>query len=147
MSRLVYVSLVLCTAGLPGSARAQTAADTIRALDSAWARSYATHDTTLAKSIFADDLTITGVNGRSKNERDELRDVARQPDLVLEYFRTSDVSIRMLDGAAVVTGLAEWRYTFRGGAPSTSRIRYTAVYARRGPRWEIVAMHFGRAPE
>ena len=145
MPRTPPFVLLILFASLPTEGGAQTPADTIRSLDSAWARAYATHDTTLAKAIFADDLVITSSNGRMKDKRAELGDVAAQPDLQLEYFRTSDVAVRMFDGAAVVTGLAEWRFTFRG-PPTTTRMRYTAVYARRGPRWEMVALHLGRAP-
>jgi ketosteroid isomerase-like protein len=128
----------------PRVGASQTPADTVRSLDSAWARSYATHDTMLAKAIFADDLVITGPNGNLKDKRAELGDVAAQPELQLEYFRTSDVTVRMLDGAAVVIGLAEWRFVFRGGPPTTTRMRYTAVYARRGARWQMVVLHLGR---
>ena len=142
--RVLVISLALLVVGLPGASAAQSPADTIRSLDSAWARSYATHDTMLAKAIFADDLVITGPNGNLKDKRAELGDVAAQPELQLEYFRTSDVTVRMLDGAAVVIGLAEWRFVFRGGPPTTTRMRYTAVYARRGARWQMVALHLGR---
>lgn len=138
--------LVLLVAGSPAMALGQSPADSVRALDSAWARSYATQDTNLAKLVFADDLVITSTTGALKDKRAELADVAPQPDLHMEYFRTADVAVRMYGGAAVVTGLAEWRFTYRG-TPTSVRRRYTAVYARTGPRWQMVALQLGRAPE
>jgi hypothetical protein len=47
-------------------AAAQNSADRIRQLDSAWARSYAVHDTALARSLFAEDIVITSTNGTLK---------------------------------------------------------------------------------
>ncbi|MGQ0641110.1 MAG: nuclear transport factor 2 family protein [Gemmatimonadaceae bacterium] len=126
---------------------AQDPAAVIRGLDSAWARAYATHDTTLALSLFADNLVVTSVGGSLKDRAGELADIRAQPDLKMEYFRTTDFAVRVHEGTAVVTGLAEWRYTMKGQL-SNPRRRYTAVYVRGGPLgWRMLALHMGRAPE
>lgn len=123
-----------------------TAADTIRRLDSLWARMYATHDTTTARALYSDDLVWTSVNGTRKDKSGELADVRPMAGLVMEYFRTGGVEVRVYEGAAVVTGLAEWKYTMNG-TPSEVRRRYTMVYVRGGPMgWRVVAVHIGRAP-
>ena len=49
------------------SAAAQSTRDSLLALDSAWARSYATSDTGLANKLFDDSLIVTGGNGRLKD--------------------------------------------------------------------------------
>ena len=106
-------------------ALAQTSADSLRQVDSAWARSYATYDTALANKLFDDSLFVTSGNGRTKNKKGEMADVGpQQPGFELHYFRTSDV--RVQPGAGVVTGLAEWSWTFNGRTAVTKR-RYTAV--------------------
>ncbi len=67
---------------------------------------------------------------------------------VIHYFRTSDVVVRMYGSASVVTGLAQWSYTYQGNTPPTTRRRYTAVYVRGGPLgWHMVALHIGPAPD
>ncbi len=149
MSRRLYSSLI-CGALLstaPNAAGAQDPARSIQSLDSAWARAYATHDTTLALQLFADDLMVTSVSGALKDRTAELGDIRAQAGLQMEYFRTSGTSIRIFEGTAIVTGLAEWKYTHNGQV-SNPRRRYTSVYVRGGPLgWRIVAVHMGRAPD
>src|SRR5262245_9647933 len=131
---------------LSQSATAQTTRDSLLALDSAWARSYATADTALANKLFADSLIVTSGNGRLKNKKGEMADVGPlPPGFQIHYFRTSDVRVQPRGG--VVTGLAEWSWTMNAQT-STTRRRYTAVYARGGPLgWRMVALHIGPAPE
>ena len=131
----------------PRTGAAQTAADSIRALDAAWARSYATHDTTLALDLFADDFVATSTNGTLKDWRGELADIRPQPGLVMDYFRTHDVVVRMHGRTVVVTGLAEWKFTFNGRVSEVRR-RYTSVFVPGGPLgWRMAALHIGRTPE
>ena len=138
--------LVLPVLAAVGRAEAQSAVDSVRALDSAWARAYATHDTTLALALFAPDLIVTGANGSLKSRADELGDIRPQPGLRMQYFRTSEVNVRVYGRSAVVTGLASWRFTFNERDSEMSR-RYTAVYVSGGSLgWRMVALHMGRAP-
>lgn len=125
---------------------AQTTVDSLRALDSAWARAYAVHDTSLGQALFAEDLVVTSVAGALKDKRGELADIRAQPNLQMAFFRTNDVSVRVHDRAAVVTGLAEWRFTVNGNTSDVRR-RYTSVWIAGGPLgWRMVALHMGRAP-
>jgi len=137
---------VACLLLLAGSAQAQSPADSVRALDSAWARSYATHDTALALRLFADDLIVTSMAGSLKDKMGELADIRPQAGLQMHFFRTSDVTVRVHGDAAVVAGLAEWEFTYNDRRTGARR-RYTAVFARGGPLgWRMVALHLGRAP-
>ena len=128
--------------------QAQTITDTIRKLDSAWARSYAVHDTALALSLFADDIVITSTDGRLKNREQELGDIRPSAEFVMEYFRTRDPLVRVFnEQSAVVQGLAEWRFRYNGKTNDVRR-RYTSVFVRGGPLgWRMVALHIGRAPD
>lgn len=134
------------TAFVRASAGRSPAGTTIRQLDSTWARMYVTHDTMTAHRLYSDDLVWTSMDGRQKDKRGELGDVRPTAGLVMEYFRTADVDARIYDNAAVVTGLAEWKYTMNL-TPTEIRRRYTTVYVRGGPLgWRIVAVQIGRAP-
>lgn len=142
--KIAIVSMLLLVGS---SAAAQTARDTLLALDSAWARSYATNDTTLAGKLFDDSLIVTSGNGRLKDKKGEMADVGPSPGFQIHYFRTSDVVVRPYGNTGVVIGLAEWSWTFNGRTNLTRR-RYTAVYARGGPLgWRMVSLHIGPAPE
>jgi ketosteroid isomerase-like protein len=139
-SLILLASIFVTTA-----ARAQDDA-TLRKADSAWARSYAEHDTMTAKALFDDRLVVTSSSGALKNKEGELGDVRPSAGLQMHYFRTSDVQVRLLGSAGTVIGLAEWSFTFNGRT-STIRRRYTAVYNQGGQLgWTMIALHIGPAP-
>ena len=132
----------------PGMSLAQrpTAIDSVRAADSAWARTYAAHDTMLALALISDRFVMTSSDGRMKDKATELNDIRPAAGLRMHHFRTSDVRVEVYPGAAVVTGVADWAFTFEGRDQAVRR-RYTAVYVRGGRLgWELVALHMGRAP-
>ena len=144
--RLVSQSLLFVLFAGTGVAAQSPPVDQIRALDSLWARSYFTHDTVAAKSVLSPDIFITATNGSFKNRETELNDVREYPGTTVNYFRSTDVTVRPYQGTAVVTGQLEWE-TSTGGRASAVRRRYTAVYAPGGPRgWHMVVLHIGAAP-
>jgi len=125
---------------------AQSPEASLRRADSAWARSYAEHDTVTARALFDDRLLVTSGTGALKNKDGELADVRPAAGMQMHYFRTNEQQVRMLGTSAVVAGLAEWSFTYNGRT-STIRRRYTAVYAQGGQLgWTMVALHIGPAP-
>lgn len=128
------------------AAHAQSSAvDSVARLDSAWARSYAVHDTALAQALFAADLVVVGGTGQLKNREGELRDIRPSVGLRMHYFRTQDVQIRCYVGACAVVGVAEWEFEFNGRVDATRR-RYTATWIRGGPLgWQMVSLHISPA--
>src|SRR5512145_3115296 len=73
---------------LASSAAAQSTRDSLLALDSAWARSYATADTALANRLFDDSLIVTSGNGRLKDKKSEMSDVGPlRLGFQIHYFR------------------------------------------------------------
>ena len=145
MRNLVILLIAsLCSVnGVGAQSSAQPDVATIRRLDSLWAQMYARHDTMLARSIYAEDLVFTSANGNQKNREQELADVRPQPGLVMDYFRTTPTQVRVHEGAAVVTGIAEWRFTWNGDTREVKR-GYTIMYSKGGPLgWRILAVHMG----
>ena len=123
----------------------RSAADSVARLDSAWARSYAVHDTATARDLFAADLVVVGGNGFLKNRDGELRDVRPQPGLRMHYFRTVEAATRCYTGVCSVVGIAEWEFEFNGSVSATRR-RYSATWVRGGPLgWQMVTLHIGAA--
>ena len=107
---------------------------------------YQTHDTTTAMKLYADDVLITASNGTAKDKLAEMGDVRPYPGMTADYFRSADVTVRMLGTAAVVTGRLEWRTTSNGQSGDIAR-RYTAAYKQGGQiGWTITALHIGPAP-
>jgi hypothetical protein len=131
----------------PSVGLAQTAADSVLRLDSAWARSYAVHDTALAGAVFSDSLVVTSTSGAVKNKQGEIADVRAQAGLQMHYFRTEQPRVRLYPGTGIVTGIASWQFTYNGQLNSVRRA-YTSVFVRGGPLgWQMVALHIGRAPD
>lgn len=140
MIRIVFVALLCAPAAL------YSQADSIRRLDSLWARMYQTHDTVTAAQLYADELVFTATQGNLKTKAQEMADVRPYPGMTVDYFRTSGADVRVYASAAVVTGQAEWKFTTNRNVSEVKR-RYTMVYTRGGPLgWQIVAVHMGRAP-
>jgi ketosteroid isomerase-like protein len=126
--------------------RAQSAEAAVRKLDSAWARSYQTHDTVTARQIFAPDLFVTATNGSQKDREGEVADVRPYPGMTVNYFRSANQQVRCTGDACAVAGLLEWE-TVSNGRTNALRRRYTATYARGGPMgWQMIALHIGQAP-
>ena len=116
------------------------AVDSIARLDSAWARSYAVHDTATALAIFASDLVVVGGNGALKNREGELRDIRPQAGLKMHYFRTKEADIRCYAASCAAVGIAEWEFEFNGTVSATRR-RYSAMWVRGGPLgWQMVTL-------
>ena len=137
--------IALLMTAIPALLAAQRPADAVRGLDSAWARAYATHDTSLADALFADDLVVTSASGARKTKAQEIGDVRPYPGLQMRYFRTTGVDVRMYEGAAVVVGVAEWEFALEGRVNAVRRT-YTATYVPGGPlKWRMVSLHLGNA--
>ena len=141
-------AMVCVVLACPAVTRAQSPpADSVRRLDSAWARSYAVHDTAMAQALFAADLVVVGGNGSLKNRDGELRDVRPQAGLRMHYFRTRDVAVRCYPGVCAVVGVAEWEFEYNGPVDATRR-RYSATWARGGALgWQMVTLHISPALE
>jgi ketosteroid isomerase-like protein len=130
---------------LYGAPTPESAEREVRALDSVWARNYATHDTATALKLMADDFRMTAVTGPRKDRAAEMRDIRPTPGLRMNYFRTSGVTVTLNRLTATVTGLAEWAFDMNGRTATMSRA-YTAVYRRGGPfGWELMELTM-RAP-
>jgi ketosteroid isomerase-like protein len=148
MTRWIVLAVAgLLAVGQTAQAQAGSPADSVRALDSAWAAAYATHDTALAIRLLAEDLIVTSASGNRKDKQQELGDIRPQANLRMHFFRTREVRAIARAGVVVLNGLAEWEFSYNGQMRAVRR-RYTAVYARGGTLgWEMIALHLGNAPE
>lgn len=117
------------------------------ALDSLWARNYATHDTVNALKLMADDFFMVSTNGTATKDRAaEMADVRPTAGMKVHYFRTVQPRAHVYGATGVVSGVAEWS-TDLNGRTGTARRRYIAVYARGGPLgWRLVELHMAPPP-
>jgi hypothetical protein len=68
--------------------------------------------------------------------------MCRAPEARIDTFTIDDLSVRVFENAAVVTGRTT--VSMGGAKTETVRLRFTDVFIRRGGRWQIVASHATR---
>ena len=139
---LLRASALLIAFTAPLAAQVQRTPEAeLRAIDSTWARNYATNDTATAMRLMADDFFMTSSNGRTKDRATEMGDIRATPGSRVNYFRTSQVRVTVHATCAVVTGLAEWSFVMNGSTSNSSR-EYIAVYTRGGPLgWQLAVLN------
>jgi Domain of unknown function (DUF4440) len=74
--------------------------------------------------------------------RAEALEMCKAPVAPIETFAIDNVSVRVFENAAVVTGRTT--ATSGGGKPVTVTLRFTDVFIRRAGRWQVVASHATR---
>jgi hypothetical protein len=95
-------------------------------------KDFATLDRTLG-----DDLTYIHASGLVQNKAEFLADL-KSGKRTYTLIRNSDVTVRLLKGAAVVTAGSEIHVVHEGKENDLS-IRVTEVYALRKGHWQLIA--------
>lgn len=96
-------------------------------------------DAAAYERILADDFIFTSFDGTVTDKAQEIAK-AKSGDLKFESGKSDDVRVKVYGKTAVVTG----RFTAKGtskGKDFTFTERYTAVFVKRGGRWQMVAEH------
>lgn len=131
----------LATATLvsPTIARTQPVADLIAELDHRLNQLILAHDAASAASLYDDEFLLTVSTGRFKCKADMLADISN-PAVQLTVCSTTDVSVRVRAGAAVLTGLLQQTGTVHG-KPLDVKLRVTDTWVEVGGRWLLLAGH------
>lgn len=116
-------------------------ASEITALNLAWAEAINKGDAKALGQLFADDIIVTSGSGQIRDKAGEIKDAAGPPDPDFSWtspFITEEVRVRVYKDAAVVTGLAQWGFKYKGQQLNNER-RYTHTYIKSNGQWKIVA--------
>lgn len=122
----------------PGKAEQQ-----ILVLNRAWADSIVGGDMARLDELFAEEMTVTSSSGSVRDKAAEMDELRPTPEGKTYFFNTDDVRVRVYRDAAVLTGLASWRFQYKGKEVD-NQMRYTHVYIKRKGRWQIVAQQLTR---
>jgi hypothetical protein len=95
--------------------------------------------------LLAVDLRYTHANG-SVETKYQLIASLESGNLDYQTIESSDVTVRVVGDAAVVTGIAALRVVERG-APNGARLLYTAAYVKREGVWQLWVYQSTRHPE
>lgn len=111
----------------------------IRNTHTAWFDALLGEDANALDNLVADDVTLAFPGGNLMPRADFLSYLKRG-ELFYDTADHEDALVRVYGTVGVVTGRSNLGYRFTGNA-GLERLTYTAVYARREERWQLVAWH------
>jgi hypothetical protein len=97
------------------------------------------HATTKAATFYADEFILTTSSGKSKLKKDMLAEIA-SPDLALDINETSNITVRVLENTAVLTGTLHQKGVYKN-KPFDVKLIVTDTWVKIGKRWKILAGH------
>ncbi len=132
-SALVFVLGTLCV-----SAVAQGVADQIKKMEMDRAAAVVKGDWAKLEKETADDYTLINTNGQMTNKK-QMVEGFKSGQNKLTVDDISDMTVRVYDDVAVVTGKADVK-GMMGGKDVTGQAVFTRVYVKAGGHWQAVAL-------
>ena len=118
----------------------------IEALEQQWHDAQVNDDVAAMDKLLSDDFLGITANGEV-NTKQQYLDRLRNRVATITSLQMSDVKIKLLGGAAIVTSQAEITGTAQG-VPLDGKVRYTRVYQRLpGGVWKITNFASTRIPK
>ena len=117
---------------------------TLTALETVWNTAHVQGDAAALDQLFADDLVVTVPGMRTMSKADSLG-VMASGRMKFDRYESSNTTVRVYDGAAVVTGRIQRTRTVNGREAADDWL-FTKVYVRRAGRWQVVSFHASNAP-
>ena len=150
LRQALLLMVVLTSATAAGAQPAKPAAGTnpeqeVREVNDRRFAAMVKADTAELGRLLADDLTYTHSTGVVETKEQFLAAISSQATRY-RSIEPSEVRIRVYGEAAVVTGKVAMQATSRGQDLAFTA-RFTAVYARLGDAWKLVAWQTTRLPE
>ena len=95
--------------------------------------------------VEAEEFIFTDAGGGITNKKEDLEGLKQpsNPDVKLVAYDLDEMSVRLYDKTAVVTGRVTTKRLVKG-QPNSSLSRFTDVFVWRQERWQLVAGHSSR---
>jgi hypothetical protein len=123
---------------------AGSAIESVKAVDERRKAATVAADLGVLDEILADDLVWTHASGYSDSKSEWMAKVG-SGKVKYHSFAFDETRYRAYEGAVVMNGRGSTSVYHHGGI-DTFRMSVTAVYAKNGPSWQLVAMHVTRIP-
>jgi ketosteroid isomerase-like protein len=123
---------------LCGSAAAQEVADQIKKMETDRAAAVVKGDWAKLEKETSDDYTLININGQMSN-KSQMVEGFKSGQNKLTANDLSDMTVRVYDNVAVVTGKMDTKGTM-GGKDVTGQGVFTRVYVKKGGHWKAVAL-------
>jgi uncharacterized protein (TIGR02246 family) len=137
------VSFLFVVSASPANAQT-TLADEVRKVHERYCLAVEKKDSLALKDLFHNDMIVTGGSGARRNKKEEMAD-ALNASYPVNYFRSRDLQIAVLDNTVVVAGDLYWEM-LSNGKPTQVERRFTFTYVKSNGQWKILAQHIGRLP-
>ena len=95
-------------------------------------------DMATLERIWADDLTFITPRGQVQTKAQRVADIQSGANR-FDSLETADRTVRLYGDTAVMTSLTTLKGQY-GGQDASGQFRVTQVFAKRGGRWQIVAL-------
>ena len=106
-------------------------------LENKWVEALAKSDTASLESILDNTYVDTDEQGH-RADKQGLLSVLKSGDLKVESLTISDMHVHVYGDAAVVTGNAQQKGSFKG-QPLTEKVVFTDTFVKRNGKWKAVA--------
>jgi uncharacterized protein (TIGR02246 family) len=126
-------------AAKPADATADPAVAELTRLETVWNDAHVRGDADALAALWADDLTVT-VPGMPPLSKADALAVTRTGRVTFDRYQTSELSIRVFNGSAIVTGRLQRSRTI-DGKTAEDDWRFTKTYVRAQGRWRVAAFH------
>jgi adenosylhomocysteine nucleosidase len=110
----------------------------LRQLEQRLAAAWVSGDRAFIESLLADSWNVIDQAGRTLTRKQVLDEAFSSGDRRIEAMTIDEVTVRLFDGVAVVTGRTQATGNYRGQKASAV-LRFTDVFQFRDGRWRIVA--------
>jgi ketosteroid isomerase-like protein len=139
---LMLVAAVFTTAQAQKKEAQEGTSGTTQALidlENKWVDALAKPDAAALDAIVADTYADTAEDGQ-RSDKQAMLAVLKSGDLKFESIKLSDMRVYDYGDAAVVTGSAEQKGSYKG-QPLAAKIIFTDTFVRRNGKWRAVASH------
>lgn len=139
MGGLIAAVFAVALGEPPTVARGDANVDQLSRLESVWNEAHLRGDAEALETLWADDLVVV-VPKMPPITKSEAIGFLRSGRMKFERYETSELTIRVYDGCAVVAGRL-LRSRNQHGRVVDDDWRFTKVYVRSAEAWRVVAFH------
>jgi ketosteroid isomerase-like protein len=144
LSTYAFLLCLIASLVLPSAAQEKDKdkadADYIRSMELKWTESYKQRQVAILSTLLADDFVITIEDGSIYSKTGYISHCA-EPGTRVDVAEMSDLKIRMHGNTAIIAGA----YHEKGesdGKRYEYHDRFTDVWMKVGPKWQVVASHY-----
>jgi uncharacterized protein (TIGR02246 family) len=120
--------------------------EAVKSADRAWADATVKGDAPRLRNLLADDLTYTHSNGETDTKKiyiDNLKGARKYHKIEYESL---DARLYANGDAAVVTAVARFETSQKGGPVNPAHLRFIHVWVHQNGRWQLAAHQSLRLP-